>query len=222
MKGSMIRGLAGAALVSALAAAPAIAFDPDPPRDPRTAGLTPISAGSRGNEVVRVDRWPDGTPRRCVRAARLTTPDEGGPSWVEFGVERIPPDAADITMFFQIRYLAAPNGKPLAVRDPRLTIRLLGPTVTWRAHPVSDGWFRGAKPATHSDEDERHGFMIEVEKPGNEFVSTFPDGTHRLHEVRGGVSFWHFNMFVDCACRLAADMPQETRDWLLCPKPRRD
>jgi hypothetical protein len=222
MNGSMARGLAGLTLALAVVAAPAVAYDPDPPRDPRAEGLRPISAGTLGDEVVRADRDSEGKPRRCVRAARLETPAEGGPSRLEFGVERGAPGASNVTMFVRIQYLDGPNGRPLSVRDPVLEIRFFGPTVDWRLESMANGWFRRSRSAEQSDESELVWFMNEVEKPGNAIVSTFPDGTHRLHHLRGGVSFWHFNMFIDCACRLAADMPQETRDWLLCPKARRD
>lgn len=199
-----------------IAATAAMAYNPDPPRDPRAEGLTPIWAGSRGNEIVRVDRWPDGAPRRCVRAARLDTPAGGGPSRVEFGVERASPNAPDVTMYFRIQYLDGPGGSPLAVRDPVMAIRLAGAEDIWRAEPLPGGWFRGAKSAAQSERSGRRGFITEVEKTGNEFVSTFPDGSHRLHFVRGGVSFWHFNMFVDCVCALTAGLPKSTTDGFLC------
>lgn len=225
MNGSMALRCVGAALALAVVTAPAIAFNPDPPRDPRAEGLRPISAGTLGDEIVRVDRDPEGKPRRCIRAARLETPAEGGPSRLEFGVERErsgPKDTPNLTMFVRVQYLDRPNGRPLTVRNPILEMQYFGPAADWRHESTGNGWIRLSKSAAQSDDTERGRFMNEVEKPGNAIVSTFPDGTHRLHHLRGGVSFWHFNMFVDCACRLAADMPQATRDWLLCPKPRRD
>ncbi|MCM0021532.1 MAG: hypothetical protein NBV67_16190, partial [Tagaea sp.] len=113
-------------------------------------------------------------------------------------------------------------GKPLQVRDPVLEMAYGQPTADWHIEALSNGWFRRSKLASQSDEGERDRFVSEVQIGLNDIVSTFPDGTHRWHSVRSSGSPWHFNMFVDCACRLAADMPQATRDWLLCPKPRRD
>ncbi|MCM0021552.1 MAG: hypothetical protein NBV67_16290, partial [Tagaea sp.] len=80
INGSMALRCVGAALALAVVTAPAIAFNPDPPRDPRSVGLIRIDAIELGEPIVRMDRWPNGTIRRCVHSARLSTPSEGGPS----------------------------------------------------------------------------------------------------------------------------------------------
>jgi hypothetical protein len=225
MRGSLALRCVGAALGIFLAAVTAMAYDPDPPRDPRAEGLRPISASTLGDEIVRVDRDPEGTPRRCVRAARLETPTDGGPSRLEFGVERgrsNPTDAPGVTMFFRVQYLDRPNGKPLPVRDPVLEIGFFGPTLDWRLESMGGGWIRRSKASAQSSEPERGWFTNEIRKPGNAIVSTFPDGTHRMHHLRGGVSPWHFEMFFDCVCKLLVGLPKSMIDGFPCPELRRN
>jgi hypothetical protein len=222
MSGSMALRRVGAALALAFAAAPAIAFNPDPPRDPRAVGLAATRVWTQGDEIIRIDRAPDGAPRRCVRAARLATPDEGGPSRLEFGVDRGMPDAPDATMFFRVQYLDGPNGKPLPVRDPILEMRFFGPTSDWRLESMGGGWIRRSKSVVQSDDIERLRFTNEVGRTGNAVASTFPDGTHRMHHLRGGVSPWHFEMFFNCVCKLLVGLPKSMIDGFPCPELRRN
>jgi hypothetical protein len=222
MNGSMALRVFAAVLAISFAAPPAIAFNPNPPRDPRTAGLGAISAGTLGDEIVRVDRWPDGKPRRCVRAARLDTPAEGGPSRIEFGVERASPAAPDATMSVRVQYLDRPDGMPLPVRDLVFEMQYFGPAIDWRLESLGSGWIRLSKSAARSGDTERNRFANEVGKPGNTMVSTFPDGTHRLHRLRSGVSPWHFEMFFNCACKLLVGLPRSSTDGFPCPELRRE
>jgi hypothetical protein len=216
MKGSKAMRCLGATLGLLAVATASLASDPNPPRDPRAQGLRPVWAGTLGDEVLRVDRLSDGRPSRCVRAARLATPAEGGPSRLEFGVERASPETADVTMYFRIQYLDAPNGRPLPVRDPVLEVWRFGPTSDWRVETSAGGWIRRSKALAASSRVERLGFANETKRVGNEVVSTFPDGTHRLHELRGGVSPWHFEMHWNCVCRMLADLPKPATDGFPC------
>ena len=217
MRFSKALGLPIAIVAICAAAAPVRAYDPNPPRDPRTIGLTPVWVGSRDEEIIRVDRGPDGNRQRCVLAARLRTPEDGGPSAVEFGVERIAREPSAYAMYFRLRYLDGPNGAPLAVRDPVMMFRFFGPSADWRIEPQRGGWIRASKPVARAEPREQLAFVNATQRPGNQVVATYPDGTHRLHSLRGGLSPWHFEMFWRCACALTAELPKDSVDGFPCP-----
>ncbi|MCM0022049.1 MAG: hypothetical protein NBV67_18830, partial [Tagaea sp.] len=80
MNGSMAMRCVGAALALWCVLPSAGHAQPETQRDPRSVGLIRIDAIELGEPIVRMDRWPNGTIRRCVHSARLSTPSEGGPS----------------------------------------------------------------------------------------------------------------------------------------------
>lgn len=179
--------------------------------DPRAIERDYMEIENEGHEIVRAEKFPDGTPQRCTQFARLKVEKSGGPQAFELGIERARPVAdrpATGSFFFRLRYLDGPSGKPVAVERPVLDIRAVGPTADWQITPIDrNGWIKASQRISKISGDDYIWFTSEIEKGDNRIVLTLPSGVSRAYALRVSESSWRYNIFALCMCKLIADFP---------------
>ncbi len=188
-------------------------------RDPRADGIVPIWAWEESSKtLIRADRNPDGSLRRCVRVARYEVTEESGLQAFEMGVERrSAAQDGSATMYARLRYVARRDGPPLAIREPTMKLFFTGPSRNWAVSgPDGNGWVRMSRSVTVETDDEQLGFTNAVEKGTTELVFSLPDGTLKVIEPKSFDTLWRFNIFARCACELLRDIPAPAKHGFPC------
>lgn len=179
-------------------------------RDPRAKGIAPTWAWEEaGKTIVRADRNPDGSLRRCVRTARYKITDENGLQAFEIGIERhAVRGGAAATMYARLRYVARQEGPPLAIREPTMKLFFTGPTRDWTVSgPDQNGWVRMSRHMTAENDTEVLDFRNAVEVGPQELVFSLPDGGLKVVEPNGFRDLPRFGIFMRCACEMLRDFP---------------
>ncbi len=188
--------------------------------DPRAIERDYMEIGNNGHEIVRAERFSDGSLQRCTQFARLKVDEGGGPQAIELGIERSRPVAdapAAGSFFFRLRYLDGPRGQPIAIERPVLDIRAVGPTADWPIASMDrNGWVRASQQISKISSDNYIWFTTEIEKGDNRIVLTLPSGVSRAYALRVSESSWRYNIFARCMCKLIADFPDAARKGFPC------
>lgn len=187
-------------------------------REPRPAWIEAVLAFEEsGKTLIRADRNPDGSLRRCVRTARYRVTDKSGLQAFEIGVERNSvAQGGFATMYARLRYVARRDGPPLAIREPTMQL-FTGPTRDWTVSgPDGNGWVRMSRPVVTETYTEQLYFLTVIERGTVVLIFSLPDGSLKIIQPIGYGDAWRFNIFARCACELLRDIPAPAKHGFPC------